>query len=61
MGIARPFVVLAARFLGPGPTRLRLIKMAHGMGTPSGVFTAASFEQPEEGHEQAVQPVKRAA
>ena len=61
MGIARPFVVLAARFLGPGPTRLRLVKMAHEMGATSGVFTAASFAQPDEGHEQDVQRVKRAA
>ena len=61
MGIARQFVVLAARFLGPGPTRLRLVKMAHGIGITSGVFTAASFEHLEEGHEQDVQPAKRAA
>ncbi len=32
MGMARPFIVLAAKFLGPGPTRLRLVKLAHGMG-----------------------------
>ena len=27
--MVRPFVVLAARVLGPGPTRLRLVKLAH--------------------------------
>lgn len=32
MVIARPFVVLAVKFLGPGPTRLRLVKLAHEMG-----------------------------
>jgi hypothetical protein len=58
--IARPFVVLAARCLGPGPARLRLVKLAHEMGVP-GVVTAASFEPPEEGYEQDVQPTKRAA
>lgn len=35
----RPFVVLAARALGPGTARLRLVKLAHsldygGAGTP---------------------------
>ncbi len=29
MGMARPVIVLAAKFLGPGPTRLRLVKLAH--------------------------------
>ena len=29
----RPFIVLAARALGPGPTRLRLVKLAHNLGT----------------------------
>ncbi|HEV3404987.1 MAG TPA: hypothetical protein VG364_00190 [Candidatus Dormibacteraeota bacterium] len=30
--IARPMVVTAARVLGPGPTRLKLVKLAHGLG-----------------------------
>jgi hypothetical protein len=60
MGIARPFVVLAAKFLGPGPTRLRLIKLAHeiGGGGPVGV---ARDGYAQEGARQAVQPSKRAA
>lgn len=29
--LVTPFVVLAARFLGPGPTRLKLVKLAHQM------------------------------
>lgn len=27
----KPLVVLAARVLGPGPTRLRLVKLAHNL------------------------------
>ena len=59
MGIARPFVVLAARFLGPGPTRLRLVKLAHGMGF-GGVVAVGSNGQSQEDAEQAVEP-RRAA
>jgi hypothetical protein len=60
MGIARPFVVLAAKFLGPGPTRLRLVKLAHEMGG-GGVIAAASNGPAQEDTQQAVQPSKRAA
>jgi hypothetical protein len=52
--------VLAAKFLGPGPTRLRLVKLAHEMGG-GGAFTAASNGHAEEGNGQALQPTKRAA
>jgi hypothetical protein len=27
--VVKPFVVLAARFLGPGPLRLKMVKLAH--------------------------------
>jgi hypothetical protein len=27
--VARPLIVLVARFLGPGPLRLRMVKLAH--------------------------------
>lgn len=27
--MAKPFVVLVARFLGPGPLRLKMVKLAH--------------------------------
>ena len=27
--VVRPLVVLVARFLGPGPLRLRMVKLAH--------------------------------
>lgn len=60
MGLARPFVVLAVKFFGPGPTRLRLVKLAHGMGG-SGVVAAARNGYGQEGDEQALQPTKRAA
>ena len=30
--LVRTFVVLAARILGPGPTRLRLVRLAHNLG-----------------------------
>ena len=29
--IVKPFVVLAARTLGPGPLRLRMVKLAHDL------------------------------
>ena len=29
--LVKPFVVFAARALGPGPTRLRLVKLAHNL------------------------------
>jgi hypothetical protein len=58
MVLARPFVVLAVKFLGPGPTRLRLVKLAHEMGgggvaaVPSNGYSQADVEQA---------PTKRAA
>ncbi|HEV2140851.1 MAG TPA: hypothetical protein VGT01_06625 [Candidatus Dormibacteraeota bacterium] len=27
--VARPLVILFARFLGPGPLRLKMVKLAH--------------------------------
>jgi len=27
--VVRPFVLLAARVMGPGPLRLRMVKLAH--------------------------------
>jgi len=30
--LVRPVVVMAARALGPGPTRLKLVKLAHNLG-----------------------------
>jgi hypothetical protein len=35
--IVRPIVVMAARVLGPGPTRLKLVKLAHNLGNGGAV------------------------
>jgi len=32
--MVRPLVVMAARVLGPGPTRLKLVKLAHNLTRP---------------------------
>ncbi len=58
--LVRPFVVLAARVLGPGPTRLRLVKLAHTLDRD------ARFVVPEEGgaHREdrpSAEPTSRAA
>lgn len=36
--IVKPFVVLAARCLGPGPVRLHMVKLAHELGDSDGYF-----------------------
>jgi hypothetical protein len=57
----RPFVVMAARALGPGPTRLKLVKLAHNLnGHDLSVPTAAELTVIED-HTPAVQPSRRAA
>jgi len=60
MILVKPFVVMAARALGPGPTRLRLVKFAHNLGS-----NGADVELPkaayDEGRRAAVQPTSRAA
>jgi hypothetical protein len=64
--IIRPFVVLAAKCLGPGPLRLQLVKLAHEMGEGQNFFEVfygrqrrelmpGAFEVP------AAQPSQRAA
>lgn len=60
MVLVKPLVVMAARVLGPGPTRLRLVKLAHQL-EPRGLV-----EEPEGGFverpsQPAGQPSKRAA
>jgi hypothetical protein len=57
--IARTVVVLAAKTLGPGPTRLRLVKMAHNLN-----HTATVVEFPRQDHDGELgpaQPTRRAA
>jgi hypothetical protein len=56
--LVKPFVVFAARALGPGPTRLRLVKLAHNLDQP---LIAVPHELHEEGDRPAVQPSRRAA
>src|SRR5438309_669965 len=57
--LVKPFVVLAARVLGPGPTRLRLVKLAHTLG-PNGAVAKTSRGGYDE-DEAAVHTGKRAA
>jgi len=32
--VVKPLVILAARFMGPGPLRLRMVKLAHELDDP---------------------------
>jgi hypothetical protein len=32
--VVKPLVVFAARLMGPGPLRLRMVKLAHELGDP---------------------------
>ena len=57
--LVKPFVVLAARVLGPGPTRLRLVKLAHTLG-PNGAVAKTSRGGYDE-DEASVHTGKRAA
>jgi hypothetical protein len=36
--LVRPFVVLAAKCLGPGPLRLQMVKLAHELGGGDNYF-----------------------
>jgi hypothetical protein len=58
--LVKPFVVFAARALGPGPTRLRLVKLAHNLDHQAlvGIPDGGPFEQ-DAG--PAVHPTTRAA
>src|SRR5437868_1950044 len=58
--LVKPFVVLAARVLGPGPTRLRLVKLAHNLSNNGNLveLTKGGYDA-DEG--PAVQPTTRAA
>ena len=57
--LVKPLVVMVARVLGPGPTRLRLVKLAHHLSS-DGVLV-----EPQEGFrdapQPAVHPTRRAA
>src|SRR5438105_15724677 len=58
--LVKPFVVLAARVLGPGPTRLRLVKLAHSLGQ-NGVFMELDPAAYVEGKRTDVQPTPSAS
>jgi len=57
--LVKPMVVMAARVLGPGPTRLRLVKLAHNLAqtgdAPERVELSLGPQNP------AVQTTRRAA
>lgn len=56
--LVRPLVVMAARVLGPGRTRLKLVKLAHNLSTPSlAIVPEGLFDYREE----TVEPASRAA
>jgi hypothetical protein len=57
--IVRPIVVMAARVLGPGPTRLKLVKLAHNLGNGATVVELPRGDQ--DGATAASQPSQRAA
>ena len=59
----KPFIVLAARTLGPGPTRLRLIKLAHTLNRGNLTVVEQPPVLPAErfGEAPVVQPSRRAA
>ena len=57
--IVRTMIVMAARALGPGPTRLRLVKMAHNL---RGSATVVELPRPEHDVDLGpAQPTQRAA
>jgi hypothetical protein len=58
--IVRPMVVMAARVLGPGPTRLKLVKLAHNLGTSATVVELPLGDH-DDGATAASQPTQRAA
>jgi hypothetical protein len=46
--IVKPFVVLAAKCLGPGPLRLHMVKLAHELGDGDNFFqTFYGRQRPE--------------
>jgi hypothetical protein len=57
--IVRSMVVMAARVLGPGPTRLKLVKLAHNLGNDATVVALPRGEN--DGATAATEPSQRAA
>lgn len=63
--IVKPFVVFAAKCLGPGRLRLQMVKLAHDLGEGDNFFEAfygSGRLEPRPGIEaREVQPTQRAA
>jgi hypothetical protein len=60
--IVKPLVVLAARVLGPGPLRLKLVKLAHELSDGGVVIEATPGDvTPHPLDRAAAQPTHRAA
>jgi len=57
--IVKPMVVMAARLLGPGPTRLKLVKLAHNLGNSPTVLEVSFGEH--DGATAPSRPTRRAA
>lgn len=61
--IVKPFVVLAARCLGPGRLRLEMVKLAHDLG--EGEYRSSLYGRPSSGRRgfdaQAVSAPRRVA
>ena len=57
--IVRRVAAMAARVLGPGPTRLKLVKLAHNLGTSGAVVELPLGDH--DGATAASQPGRRAA
>ena len=58
--LVKPFVVFAARALGPGPTRLRLVKLAHNLDHQPYIGMADGFSLTDDDR-AAAHPTSRAA
>ena len=58
--IVKPLVVMAAKALGPGPTRLKLVKLAHNLSSPTFVAPEAP-EDLADFVEDDAEPTRRAA
>ena len=62
--LVRPLVVMAARVLGPGRVRLKLVKLAHNLSTPSlAIAPEELFGPPDlfDYDDAPAQPTRRAA
>jgi hypothetical protein len=59
--IVKPFVVLAAKFLGPGRLRLEMVKLAHGLSDVPANTTPLQGQDGIARDGQAIQPDQQAA